>query len=219
MSKQSVPRTCWNCKIELVDCKTRRRFCSRKCANKYWRSPDESGKRRFSYGVRECESCGKVFEVYNPRLRFCSVECSRPVITKERIDRCAEKLTCPECGGEFVKRWQAHRYCSRECSQKWNRKHREMSDDGTWGWLKKYGLDRRGYDLLLQAQGGRCAICQAHQYEKDRRLGVDHDHDTGEIRGILCTQCNSAIGLLGDDVDLLRRAIEYLIFGPEHRRD
>lgn len=53
---------------------------------------------------------------------------------------------------------------------------------------KTYGLTADDYDVLLAAQGGRCAICRARP--KSKRLAVDHDHKTGEVRGLLCSRCN-----------------------------
>jgi hypothetical protein len=61
------------------------------------------------------------------------------------------------------------------------------------------------YDSVLVAQGDGCAICK-----KSDDLAIDHDHDTGLFRGILCRSCNAALGMFKDDSDLLRRAAEYL---------
>lgn len=82
--------------------------------------------------------------------------------------------------------------------------------------LRVYGLTPDDYAALLAAQGCRCAICgldepNAHgRTGKKFRLSVDHCHGTGRIRGLLCQKCNRAIGLLGDSVELLRKAIDYL---------
>lgn len=65
------------------------------------------------------------------------------------------------------------------------------------------------YQALFVAQGGRCAICK-RKPEEWRRLAVDHDHETNEIRGLLCSRCNTALGLLGDTAALLRAAADYL---------
>ena len=72
----------------------------------------------------------------------------------------------------------------------------------------KYGISLKEYNTLLDAQDGVCAICFG--VEKNKKLSVDHNHDTGEVRGLLCHKCNSGIGLLGDKVDALQRAIDYL---------
>lgn len=79
------------------------------------------------------------------------------------------------------------------------------------GVLKKYGLTREQYDAILEFQGGRCAICRNEP--KTRRLAVDHDHVTGQIRGLLCMNCNHyLLGYRKRDADtaaLLRRAADY----------
>lgn len=69
-----------------------------------------------------------------------------------------------------------------------------------------YGLDQAGFDALMEAQGGVCAICgrQGHP------LHVDHDHETGDVRGLLCGRCNSALGLLGDSIEQAQKAVDYL---------
>lgn len=69
--------------------------------------------------------------------------------------------------------------------------------------LKVHGLTREEYDVLV-ALG--CAICGAHP----ERLRFDHDHETDEFRGLLCNNCNVAIGMLDDDTDRLEAAISYL---------
>lgn len=79
-----------------------------------------------------------------------------------------------------------------------------------WAELKYlYGILPEQYIDLLEKQRGVCAIC--HRPERTRRrLSVDHDHDSGVIRGLLCTNCNAGIGNLGDNPGLLRVAAEYL---------
>src|SRR6266496_2487695 len=75
-------------------------------------------------------------------------------------------------------------------------------------WLKDYGLTPEEFDTLLASQDGRCAICRS-ETPKSRRNGtwcVDHDHETGRIRGLLCTACNRALGLFGDDLVVLEAA-------------
>jgi hypothetical protein len=74
---------------------------------------------------------------------------------------------------------------------------------------RKYGISPNEYDRLLLKQDGRCAICKRLPYTK-KGLVVDHCHETGIISGILCSRCNSALGLLDDSPLLLERALEYL---------
>jgi len=80
---------------------------------------------------------------------------------------------------------------------------------------KLYGMTVEEYDERLASQGGGCAICGAKPGR--RSLPVDHDHETGLVRGILCTDCNTALGSFDDDPALLLRAIEYLMEGNDGR--
>lgn len=68
-----------------------------------------------------------------------------------------------------------------------------------------YGLAPGQYEALYEAQGGVCYICR-RATGASRRLSVDHDHKTGEVRALLCRPCNSLLGHVRDDVDTLRRA-------------
>jgi len=68
------------------------------------------------------------------------------------------------------------------------------------------------YIDLLAFQNGRCAICG--RPPKNRRLNVDHDHRTGEVRGLLCHRCNRGLVWFGDDPGFLRWAAEYLYNAP-----
>lgn len=74
--------------------------------------------------------------------------------------------------------------------------------------LLAYGITQEQYDEMVTRQKGVCAVC-GHADAK-RALSVDHDHETGRVRGLLCSGCNAAIGRLGDNVAGLRRALAYL---------
>lgn len=77
--------------------------------------------------------------------------------------------------------------------------------------LKKlYGISLEKYDALRIKQNFSCAICGRHETEFNRALDVDHCHDTGKIRGLLCTSCNNGVGRFKNDIILLQKAIEYL---------
>jgi hypothetical protein len=79
---------------------------------------------------------------------------------------------------------------------------------------RKFGLTQAEYDELLELQDGGCAICGELPGERVS-LRVDHDHLTGEVRGILCVRCHNALGLFREDPALLTEAAHYLVF---HRR-
>ncbi|MFI8815745.1 MULTISPECIES: endonuclease VII domain-containing protein [unclassified Streptomyces] len=79
---------------------------------------------------------------------------------------------------------------------------------------RKFGITIADYTGLLEAQGGKCAICEKRAEEVidkvSRRLAVDHCHDTGKVRGLLCRVCNTAIGQLQDDPEIIMRAAIYV---------
>jgi hypothetical protein len=71
---------------------------------------------------------------------------------------------------------------------------------------KVYGISWADYEAMFERQGGACAICK----RTGVTLCVDHCHLTGEVRGLLCIRCNSAIGFFSDDPTLLQTAAAYL---------
>ena len=76
------------------------------------------------------------------------------------------------------------------------------------------GLRSEEYDELLNIQNGVCAGCGATEFNgKSYHLAVDHDHETGTIRGLLCLKCNRILGLAQDNPDLLRKLADYLEHG------
>lgn len=80
---------------------------------------------------------------------------------------------------------------------------------------KRYNLKENERDILLQKQNGVCAICKniesvKHQHGKTRHLSIDHDHNSGKIRGLLCGACNNGLGRFKDNIELLENAIKYL---------
>lgn len=76
-------------------------------------------------------------------------------------------------------------------------------------YLRKYGLDKQDFIDLMSKQGGCCAIC-GQPPAKGRKLHVDHDHDTGKVRALLCRLCNVGIGHFRHDPALLSRARLYI---------
>lgn len=96
------------------------------------------------------------------------------------------------------------------CERKYNREldnHEERK-----GYLRKYryGLDNDGYESLLTKQGNLCAICQ-----EPKKLLVDHNHKTGQVRGLLCGHCNKVLGFLNEDTSLLEGIKRYLEKWPQ----
>lgn len=118
------------------------------------------------------------------------------------------------------------RACRREASLKYHFKNRDrcIGMQKTWRsknpekvkafnnrrTLRAYGIESKDFQVALFEQNGVCKICK-NPPEDGRALAIDHCHDTGKFRGLLCRKCNSAIGLLGHDIEVLSSAIKYLL--------
>lgn len=138
---------------------------------------------------------------------------------------------CTGCGEEkdlrdfYVERYYKGKpYYNSRCkpcavikARKWKAKKYGSAKRGTRAlWLKgKYNLDIEEYDKRLEAQGGICPICKRSPEEHPKAtrykyFPVDHCHKTGAIRGIICHDCNLALGLLQEDTERMKRLIAYL---------
>ena len=82
---------------------------------------------------------------------------------------------------------------------------------------KRFGISLEEFELMLEKQNNVCAICERPERSVDyrtkrvRSLAVDHCHTTGEIRGLLCSDCNTALGLLQDDETRMKKMISYIL--------
>jgi hypothetical protein len=98
----------------------------------------------------------------------------------------------------------------RKLKKSWNERNKDKCYEHAYrSQLKKYGLTEDSYAELLRNQNNVCAICHK-ECQVYRRLCVDHDHETGVVRGLLCNHCNSGLGKFFHDKNLLAKGIEYL---------
>ena len=97
--------------------------------------------------------------------------------------------------------------------REWRRRH-TVKHKGNLRHVRRYGLTEKQYEQMLEQQGGVCAICRRKEARTLRgtlcALSVDHDHQTGAVRGLLCYACNTSLGGFRDSPALLERAAEYL---------
>lgn len=114
---------------------------------------------------------------------------------------------CASCGGEFRPIGSSQKWCS--VCRKLGAKAHSLR-------LEKYGMTREQYAAMLEAQNGKCAVCGASvsvhisKYGVHSPLCIDHDHKTGKVRGLLCNNCNSALGHAHDNPDILLKLVAYL---------
>lgn len=99
-------------------------------------------------------------------------------------------------------------------NKRWQAANADRIAEKRYGWrrtLRTFGWTPEDYDRQLEAQGGVCAICGSRSPGKRlTKFCVDHDHETGTVRGLLCTSCNQGIGLLGDTLEGVEAAAAYL---------
>jgi len=129
-----------------------------------------------------------------------------------RFDRPGTRSHCKDCCNASRRRWEKKNPVKkRSYFRTWYaRAGKEYSRVRARSLrLKRFGLDEAQYAALLESQSGRCGICRG-QPNGHGRFNLDHDHRTDSVRGLLCSNCNTAIGLLQEDLDRFRAAIEYL---------
>ena len=127
---------------------------------------------------------------------------------------------CPSCGTEkalnefHLRKGGKHqgycKPCAKEITNRWRRENYNPDKKRAADFRHKYGIDLNDYDQMFAAQNGCCQVCLVHQDALSRRLAVDHCHASGKVRGLLCDNCNTALGKVNDNIETLQRAIEYL---------
>lgn len=102
--------------------------------------------------------------------------------------------------------------CSDEVAKRWNQKHKDKRFETRRSshLRRNFGITLEQYRELLLKQDESCAICKRHISEFNQELAVDHNHTTGEIRGLLCTNCNYRLVAKHTDSNLLRTIADYL---------
>lgn len=124
----------------------------------------------------------------------------------DRVFYASHGSWCMECRKEAAR--ESHQKAMREDPER--RRTRNAKASWRSRLKKEYGMTAEAYDALLIGQGGECAICGVEPIEGERRFPVDHDHDTGAVRGILCDACNVGLGRFADDPERLRAAAAYV---------
>lgn len=141
---------------------------------------------------RNLELCRK-----RDRERYANNVLGERKRTLDRYHECAEVPGFRERMRQKAKRW----YSKPENSTRLRR----------WQQAQNHRTTPEILDAIWESQGRQCAICKLPLARLDKRSHVDHDHNTGAIRGFLCYECNRGIGAFKDNHETLQRAIEYLL--------
>jgi uncharacterized C2H2 Zn-finger protein len=196
---------CPVCSIEFATHKINQKFCSQVCSVTNNRAETAAKREAAKIKSRECLGCGNAFEPVG-RQRFCTLRCGKRIQARNRLGLVGPELRrpCWWCHEEFFATDGRKLYCSDHCAafvkSLWN--------------VSKYGITRDDYRDSWYRQNGVCAVCkQPERTARNHLLSVDHDHETGRFRGLLCSHCNRAIGLLQDDPAVIIAAANYLLEG------
>lgn len=167
--------------------------------------------------MKNCIKCNENFEPLQHNQKQCSC-CYVDELVKRgswgRLDAFFDRLggyedrVCNDCSKPFKPTSPQNRIC-KTCSAL-RKKSRHL-------WVT-FGIHHSDYEKMLKKQEGKCAICKSSTPSEGRNatyFNVDHDHSTGEVRGLLCTKCNVGLGNFKDNTDYLNNAINYLI---QHRK-
>jgi len=148
--------------------------------------------------MKKCSKCKEEKELseFNKSRKGITTSCKAciAIIDKEIYDRDKEKI---------LKRKKS--YYQRNKEKTW--RNNAETKWRTYG-IKDMTIER--YDVMMEKQNHCCDICGGHKDSFTRRLAVDHCHDTGEARGLLCSNCNAALGALGDNLEGVMKAVGYL---------
>jgi hypothetical protein len=169
-------------------------------------------------GSHRCGRCKEVkpdAEFYNWNFSWCRA-CYREWNRERHTPKSGatdEPRACAQCGHVYQpKQRRPSMYCSRKCKEDARDTSGRLRDSHL---RRKYGITLADYERILNEQNGGCALCGAPPEEQTREgyqrwLHVDHDHETGRVRGLLCANHNLLIGRWGEDPKMLRKAAEYL---------
>lgn len=176
-----------------------------------------------SIGLRRCRSCNAV-----KLLADFGANKDR---TRDRCKPCVNaqmKQYAEEARDRDPEGWRARKSASDRRSKARLSPEAKAARERRYNLRRNYDVDPAWVEEKLAEQGGLCAICFGAE-SKGKNWHVDHDHETGELRGVLCATCNVGLGAFGDSVDALSAAIAYLdrargvVEGPsrsvEHNRE
>ncbi len=133
------------------------------------------------------------------------------MITKMKNYRICSKCkrSFPLTKEYFYKRGKGFR---KECKGCFKELYQNKEKTKDFRLKRDYGISIDDYNSLLKAQNNRCAICGIENSKTKKDLDIDHDHKTGEIRGLLCNKCNILLGYCNENIFVLDNAIAYLLF-------
>ena len=115
---------------------------------------------------------------------------------------------------EWAKQYRlGHKEELKKWGKDWYKKNKDKVKN--YALMQKYGITLDDYNIMFMKQNGCCAVCGKHQSEMTHSLAVDHSHESGQVRGLLCDGCNVVLGYVNDDTNILLLMVDYLNKGTE----
>lgn len=172
--------------------------------------------RKFYVSGTPCKKCGCVIKFVSS---YGCHYCAKKKGYEKLISGALEKYKTPEKIAQRTRNWRKNnpdkyraQYKSDESLRKQREKARlpESKEKARDKYYQKlYNITKDEYESLLESQGGKCRICK-NTCTSGKRLAVDHCHDNGKVRGLLCKNCNIGLGMFQDNTGLLESAVLYL---------
>lgn len=158
-----------------------------------------------------CLECSVLIEGRTLRAKFCGPSCAQKYRYRNRkVPR--PEIDCATCSEKFTPTRITHRFCSKECVTKnWKSEYLTPELRRNHMLRHKYGLTSEQWNLMFIEQNSSCRICGSSSPGHGGAWATDHDHETGEVRGILCNTCNLGLGYFKDNPDFLISAVAYLL--------
>ena len=119
--------------------------------------------------------------------------------TKHNKGRASQCIECSKDIRRNIPKKQIHGYYMNRKEKQWENKL-----------IRNFGINATEYYKLLKQQNNKCAICKNEYKEGNKKLAVDHCHKTGKIRGLLCSNCNPALGFLKEDLNIIKNLVRYI---------
>lgn len=197
--------------------------CNGMCGKHY-----QAWRRTLPPRVCRLEGCDVVFAVTRTDREYCCkrhaiADAQRRGYTCQQYAEAATECAREECTNTFIRYTSTQRYCSRGCGQEvyyatnsdylraaareWHHANPERVRDNRLRY--QFGITGAEWDRLFEEQGRRCAVCGGTE-PITKNWHVDHCHESGVVRGILCGLCNPGLGYFKDDTNRLWAAIAYL---------
>ena len=160
-----------------------------------------------TYEGRPCIRCGTTLKYVS---QSSCVSCTTQS-TKQRDPEIFDRYIKSDKGQTWLKEFRKSKTYNKT-QKKWQVKDYAENPEKYHGYSIKrnYGITQEEYKELLEEQQYKCTICGTHQSELSRRLAVDHCHETGKVRGLLCRPCNVSLGLLKENEQIMTNMIEYV---------